>query len=59
MPQVRRPGGKDWEDISWEQAYAEIAQRVKKTRDELLLIRTRTPQAKTVGTRAAKNCFYR
>ena len=24
-PQVRRPGGTDWEDISWEQAYTEIA----------------------------------
>src|SRR5579859_7735748 len=33
-PQVRRPGGTDWEDISWEQAYAEIAQKVKKTRDD-------------------------
>jgi len=43
-PQVRRPGGTDWEDISWEQAYAEIAQRVKKTRDDTLL--KRTPQAK-------------
>ena len=36
-PQVRRPGGTDWEDISWEQAYAEIAQRVKKTRDDTFL----------------------
>src|ERR1700758_2864471 len=33
-PQVRRPGGTEWEDISWEQAYAEIAQKVKKTRDD-------------------------
>ena len=33
-PQVRRPGATDWEDISWEQAYAEIAEKVKKTRDE-------------------------
>ena len=32
-PQVRRPGGTDWEDISWDQAIAEIADRVKKTRD--------------------------
>lgn len=32
-PQVRRPGGTDWEDISWEQAVSEIAERVKKTRD--------------------------
>ena len=33
-PQVRRPGGTDWEDISWDNALNEIAQRVKKTRDE-------------------------
>jgi formate dehydrogenase major subunit len=33
-PQVRRPGGTDWEDISWDQAITEIAQRVKKTRDD-------------------------
>ena len=31
---MRRPGATDWEDISWEQAYDEIAQKVKKTRDE-------------------------
>jgi formate dehydrogenase major subunit len=29
-PQVRRPGGTDWEDISWDNALSEIAQRVKK-----------------------------
>jgi formate dehydrogenase major subunit len=33
-PQVRRPGGTDWEDIPWNQALDEIAQRVKKTRDD-------------------------
>src|SRR5947209_10952754 len=33
-PQVRRPGGTDWEDISWDNAINEIAQKVKKTRDE-------------------------
>ena len=33
-PQVRRPGATDWEDISWDQAYNEIAERVKKTRDD-------------------------
>ena len=32
--QVRRPGATEWEDISWDQAYTEIAQRVKKTRDD-------------------------
>ena len=36
-PQVRRPGATDWEDISWEQAYSEIAQKVKKTREDSFL----------------------
>jgi formate dehydrogenase major subunit len=36
-PQVRRPGGTDWEDISWEQAIGEIAQKVKKTRDDTFI----------------------
>jgi formate dehydrogenase major subunit len=33
-PQVRRPGGTDWEDISWDQALDEVARWTKKTRDE-------------------------
>jgi formate dehydrogenase major subunit len=33
-PQVRRPGGTDWEDISWDQVLDEVAVRVKKTRDD-------------------------
>ena len=32
-PQVRRPGGTEWEDISWDDALNEVAERVKKTRD--------------------------
>ncbi len=32
-PQVRRPGGTDWEDISWDDAFNEIGRWVKKTRD--------------------------
>jgi formate dehydrogenase major subunit len=32
-PQVRRPGGTDWEDISWDKALDEIARWTKKTRD--------------------------
>jgi formate dehydrogenase major subunit len=36
-PQVRRPGGKDWEDISWDQAINEIARHIKKTRDETFI----------------------
>jgi formate dehydrogenase major subunit len=33
-PQVRRPGSTQWEDISWDKAYEEIARHIKKTRDE-------------------------
>jgi formate dehydrogenase major subunit len=33
-PQVRRPGGTEWEDISWDNALKEIAQRVKQSRDQ-------------------------
>ena len=33
-PQVRRPGGTQWEDITWDQALTEIAQKIKKTRDD-------------------------
>jgi formate dehydrogenase major subunit len=33
-PQVRRPGGTQWEDISWDNALNEIAARIKKTRDD-------------------------
>src|SRR5213595_1214100 len=32
-PQVRRPGGTDWEYISWDDAIDEIGRWVKKTRD--------------------------
>jgi len=33
-PQVRRPGGTDWEDISWDQALDEISHKIKDTRDQ-------------------------
>ena len=36
-PQVRRPGGTDWEDISWDDALDEVAAKVKKTRDETFI----------------------
>src|SRR5689334_12401675 len=36
-PQVRRPGGTEWEDISWDDAISEIAQKVKKTRDDTFI----------------------
>lgn len=33
-PMVRRAGKSDWEEISWDEAFDEIAERIKKTRDE-------------------------
>lgn len=36
-PMVRRPGASDWEDISWDDAIAEIARHVKDTRDETFI----------------------
>jgi formate dehydrogenase major subunit len=36
-PQIRRPGGTDWEDISWDKALDEIAVWTKKTRDETFI----------------------
>jgi len=38
-PQVRRPGGTDWQDISWDDALNEIAAKVKKTRDDTFIER--------------------
>ena len=38
-PQVRRPGSDRWDDITWEQAFDEIAQKVKTTRDQTFVER--------------------
>jgi formate dehydrogenase major subunit len=46
-PQVRRPGSDHWEDIAWTQAIDEIAQRVKKTRDDSFI--TQDSQGRTVN----------
>jgi formate dehydrogenase major subunit len=46
-PQVRRPGSDHWEDIAWTQAIDEIAQRVKKNRDDSFI--TQDSQGRTVN----------
>lgn len=46
-PQVRRPGGTDWQDISWDDAFNEIAGLVKKSRDETFV--TKDAQGRTVN----------
>ena len=33
-PRYRAPGSDHWEDISWDDAIAKVAQKVRKTRDE-------------------------
>src|ERR1700716_1289337 len=45
-PQVRRPGSDRWEDIGWDTALNEIAQKVKKTRDDNFI--EKDAQGKTV-----------
>ena len=46
-PQVRRPGATEWEDISWDQALSEIAEKVKNTRDDTFI--ERLPNGKLVN----------
>ena len=46
-PQVRRPGGTDWQDISWDDAINEISGLVKKSRDETFV--TKDAQGRTVN----------
>jgi formate dehydrogenase major subunit len=46
-PQVRRPGGTDWDDISWDDALTEIAQKIKKTRDDTFI--QKDPKGNTVN----------
>ncbi|MGH9759532.1 MAG: formate dehydrogenase-N subunit alpha, partial [Blastocatellia bacterium] len=46
-PQVRRPGSDHWEDISWENAINEIAQKVKKTREDTFV--EKDDQGRTVN----------
>ncbi len=46
-PQVRRPGSDKWEDIGWDQAIDEIAQKAKKTRDDSFV--TQDANGKTVN----------
>jgi formate dehydrogenase major subunit len=36
-PKVRRPGSDHWEDITWDEAIAQIARHVKDTRDRTLV----------------------
>jgi formate dehydrogenase major subunit len=46
-PQVRRPGSDHWEDISWDQAYGEVARHIKRTRDATFI--EKDAQGRTVN----------
>jgi formate dehydrogenase major subunit len=46
-PQVRRPGGTEWQDISWDDAINEIGGLVKNTRDETFV--TKDARGRTVN----------
>jgi formate dehydrogenase major subunit len=46
-PQVRRPASDHWEDIDWSQAINEIAQKIKKTRDDTFI--EKDSQGRTVN----------
>jgi formate dehydrogenase major subunit len=46
-PQVRRPGSDHFEDISWDQAFLEVATHIKKTRDATFV--TKDAQGRTVN----------
>ena len=55
-PKVRRPGSDHWEDISWDQAFQEIARHIKDTRDRTFVAKNakgqtvnRTPGIAMIG----------
>jgi len=55
-PKVRRPGSDHWEDISWDEAVAQIARHVKDTRDRTFVAKNakgqvvnRTPGIAMIG----------
>jgi len=51
-PLVRRPGGTEWQDISWGRFHStKIAARVKKTRDETFIEKDARPHRQPPGIR--------
>jgi len=58
-PRVRRPGSDKWEDIAWEQAFDEIAQKVKAARDQTFVAKdptTGVPVNRTEGIAFTGGC---
>ena len=52
-PRYRAPGSDRWEEISWEDAIARVAQKVRKTRDESWIASEKVDASKLVVDRAA------
>lgn len=59
--QYRRPGGTEWEEISWDRALQMIAERIKRTRDQSFIAQengvtvNRTPAIACLGGAALDN----
>jgi formate dehydrogenase major subunit len=52
-PRYRAPGSDHWEDISWDDAIARVAQKVRKTRDENWIATEKVDAPELVVDRAA------
>ena len=52
-PRYRAPGSDHWEDISWDDAIARVAQKVRKTRDATWIATEKVDAADLVVDRAA------
>src|SRR6187399_237032 len=52
-PRYRAPGSDHWEDISWDDAIAKVAQKVRKTRDETWIATEKVDAPKLVVDQAA------
>src|SRR6187399_3357604 len=52
-PRYRAPGSDHWEDISWDDAIARVAQKIRKTRDETWIATEKVDAPKLVVDQAA------
>ncbi len=50
-PRYRAPGSDHWEDISWDDAIARVAQKIRKTRDESWIATEKVSAPRLVGGR--------
>ena len=52
-PRYRAPGSDQWQDISWDEAIAKVAQKVRKTRDETWIATEKVDAPELAVDRAA------